>query len=372
MDDALIDAAGTRHTPAGPGARIACLVPSITELICALALAPQLVARTGFCIHPADVVRRIPKVGGTKDVDLEKLRALAPTHVVLNMDENTRATAEALAAFVPHLVVTHPNAPEDNLALYRLLGGLFGREGEAEVLCDALSAALDAARRAAAAWPVERVLYLIWKDPWMTVAPDTYIARTLATVGWATVGTEGADARVASAEDRGAAFSRDRLLVPSRDGPAAPREHERTLLPADGSTSPPQDWRTLPPKDPRPVPTVGAARYPQVDLRAAAAQADLVLLSSEPYRFRERHVAELRRALAPPAQGVVGEDRAAGEQGAAGGQGAARRGARAGPRVALIDGEMTSWYGSRAIAGLAYLPRLRAALALALAHAQAV
>jgi hypothetical protein len=49
--------------------------------------------------------------------------------------------------------------------------------------------------------------------------------------------------------------------------------------------------------------------------------------------FRERHVAEL--AATP---------------------------ALAGKRVALIDGEMTSWYGSRAIAGLGYLLRFRRAL----------
>ena len=27
------------------------------------------------------------------------------------------------------------------------------------------------------------VIYLIWKDPWMTVSPDTYIADALACVG---------------------------------------------------------------------------------------------------------------------------------------------------------------------------------------------
>lgn len=262
----LLDAAGTQHAPAGKNARIACLVPSITELICTLGLAPQLVARTGFCIHPKEVLRDIPKVGGTKNVDLDRLRALAPTHVVLNIDENTKPTAEALAAFVPHLVVTHPNAPQDNLALYRLIGGLFGREAEAEALCAELQAALDQTRAAASRWPEEKVLYLIWKDPWMSVARETYIARTLATVGWTTV----------------------------------PRE--------------------------------AAARYPEIELRAAARQADLLLLSTEPYMFRERHVADLR-ALLP------------------------------GKRIELIDGEMTSWYGSRAIEGLRYLPRLRAALA---------
>jgi hypothetical protein len=37
------------------------------------------VGRTGFCIHPWDTVQDIPKVGGTKDVNLDKIRQLAPT-----------------------------------------------------------------------------------------------------------------------------------------------------------------------------------------------------------------------------------------------------------------------------------------------------
>ena len=44
-------------------ARIVSLVPSITELVCDLGLADQLVGRTGFCIHPWETVRTIPKVG---------------------------------------------------------------------------------------------------------------------------------------------------------------------------------------------------------------------------------------------------------------------------------------------------------------------
>lgn len=258
------DAQGTVHPRAGPEARIACLVPSITELICDLGLAPQLVARTGFCIHPKELVQGIPKVGGTKDVDLDKLRALKPTHVVVNIDENLKATAEALRQFVPHVVVTHPRAPEDNFDLYRLIGGLFNREAAAGRMCALLQTALDGARTVGADWPVEPVLYLIWKGPWMTVSPDTYISHALRVVGWQT-------------------------------------------LPLQSET-----------------------RYPEVDLAAAAEGARLVLLSTEPYMFRNTHIAEVK-ALLP------------------------------GRRVALIDGEMSSWYGSRAIRGFEYLPRLRIA-----------
>src|SRR6185436_2210744 len=125
--------------------RIVCLVPSITELLCELGLAGQIVGRTGFCIHPRATVRRIPKVGGTKAVDIEKVRALKPTHVIVNVDENEKPTADAISEFVPHLVVTHPLAPLDNLALYRQMGEVFGVQTRAEELCAEFQAAYDAA-----------------------------------------------------------------------------------------------------------------------------------------------------------------------------------------------------------------------------------
>jgi ABC-type Fe3+-hydroxamate transport system substrate-binding protein len=238
--------------------RIVCLVPSLTELLCDLGLAPQVVGRTGFCIHPRELVRRIPKVGGTKDVDLGRVRALRPTHVIVNIDENTRETADALAEFVPEVVVTHPLGPLDNPPLFRRLGALFGREAEAEALVARFEEALQSLQRPPLDTRAERVLYLIWRDPWMTVGPDTYIARMLALVGW-------------------------------------------------------QAWS---PPD--------SARYPTLRLEDAAGQVDRVLLSSEPYPFRDRHLAEVRAALP-------------------------------GVSVELIDGEQVSWYGSRAITGVGYL-----------------
>lgn len=80
--------------------RIVSSVSSITELIVDLGLAAHLVGRTGFCIHPANAVRSIPKVGGTKNVQLDKLRLLCPSHVVVNIDENERSTAKALSPTV--------------------------------------------------------------------------------------------------------------------------------------------------------------------------------------------------------------------------------------------------------------------------------
>lgn len=254
----LLDALGREHLPA-PGARIVSLVPSITELLCDLGLAPQLVGRTGFCIHPADVVAAIPKVGGTKDVNIGKIRALAPTHLVVNIDENEKPTVDALAEFIPNIVVTHPLAPEDNLGLARLMGAIFCAEDKAREWCAAFEAELSQLR----ALPKGRaatVLYCIWQDPWMSISGDTYIARMLAGIGWS-------------------------------------------------------------------VPPLGEARYPRFEWSdQLVAGIDGVLLSTEPYRFTEAHAEALEKQIGKP--------------------------------VRLVDGEMMSWYGSRALAGVRYLRQL--------------
>src|SRR5436190_4747505 len=166
--------------------RIASLVPSLTELIVELGLIDHLVARTGFCIHPIEHVRDIPKIGGTKDVNLAKLQRLAPTHVVVNIDENRRETVEAIQAWPqpPQIVVTHPLGPEDNLALIAQLAGVFAAAPGIGARAAALSAALrrDLEQTQAEGRAPQRVLYLIWRDPWMTVARDTYISAMLARV----------------------------------------------------------------------------------------------------------------------------------------------------------------------------------------------
>jgi ABC-type Fe3+-hydroxamate transport system substrate-binding protein len=178
----LNDAVGAHHPP-DPHARIVSLVPSITELLCELGLAAQVVGRTGFCIHPAQLVAAIPKVGGTKDVNIDKIRKLAPTHLVVNIDENEKPTVAALAEFIPHVVVTHPLAPHDNLELARLMGAVFGADARAAAWCAQFEAEY-AALRATPKGPPQTMLYCIWQDPWMSVSQDTYIARMMAEIGW--------------------------------------------------------------------------------------------------------------------------------------------------------------------------------------------
>ena len=132
------DWAGRAHPRAGPEPRIVSLVPSITELLFDLGLGPFVAGRTTFCVHPRPGVDTVPRVGGTKTVRLDRLRDLAPTHVIVNVDENRKEDVEAIESFAPHVIVTHPLEPADNPGLYRLLGSIFGREEAAERLASAV------------------------------------------------------------------------------------------------------------------------------------------------------------------------------------------------------------------------------------------
>ena len=115
-----------------PALRIASLVPSVTELLVALGLGPCLVARTGFCVHPAAALAAVPKVGGTKDVRLDALQRLAPSHVVVNVDENRLETLDALRAWGIQVVVTHPCSPQDvRLLIAQLVDAFAGPHGAA-------------------------------------------------------------------------------------------------------------------------------------------------------------------------------------------------------------------------------------------------
>ena len=252
--------------------RIACLVPSITELLFALDLGRWIVARTGYCIHPKGLVDAIPKVGGTKVVNFKKLRQLAPTHVIVNMEENTKQCVDELRTFVPHIIITHPVRILDNIQLYQLLGAIFDCVTLADEWVDRLKATVNAAAALSKTADIS-VLYLIWQDPWMTISPDTYIADVLAHAGLKSI-----------------------------------------------------DIRDL-------AGVGGSPRYPSFDWPALAAYPfDAVLLSSEPFSFTQTDADVLQDQLA-----------------------------RAGRQVPcmLIDGEMTSWYGSRAVQSLPYLITMR-------------
>ena len=100
-----------RGTPAPQ--RIVSLVPSITESLFALGLGERVVGVTEWCVHPADGVAPLPKLGGTKNPDLDGVADLRPDLVIANREENTRRALEHLEAAGLSVWVTYPRTARE-------------------------------------------------------------------------------------------------------------------------------------------------------------------------------------------------------------------------------------------------------------------
>lgn len=246
-----------------PPNRIVSLVPSQTELL--YALDAPVVGITKFCVRPGVWFREKPRVGGTKNVDPDKVDALQPDLIIANKEENERSQVEALAGRYP-VWVSDVHDLAGALAMIRGIGGLIGRKERAEDIAARIErefAQLSRARR-----PL-RTAYLIWRSG----EPPSFMAAG------------------------GGTFISDML-------------HQCGLVNAFAD---------------RP-------RYPGVG-RDELAACDLILLSSEPYPFREKDITSLR-SIAPNAI------------------------------IRLADGELFSWYGSRLLDAPKYFSALMASLDL--------
>jgi iron complex transport system substrate-binding protein len=173
--------------------RIVSLVPSMTETL--LFAGVQVVGRSRYCIHPEAQVAGIPKVGGTKDWDWPAIQALQPDLVILDQEENPKFMSEQreIPFFATHITSLDNVAP----ALTAL----------AERLSAPRLRELSARWRRVALWPglapwqpgqelpgvlnwgrhphqeIQQVLYMIWRNPWMTVSHDTFIGSVLQKCG---------------------------------------------------------------------------------------------------------------------------------------------------------------------------------------------
>ena len=212
---------------------------------------------TRFCIHPAEGVATIEKIGGTKNPDIDAITALKPDLVLLNEEENRREDWVALRDRGIACHLSYPRNAAGAASLVSDLGSVVDREARAATIV----ADIESARREVAAdTSMSRFAYLIWRKPWMTVNGDTYISAILEEAGGLNVFGEHQD------------------------------------------------------------------RYPEITAEMLAlAKPDRVLLSSEPFPFKDKHMGELATATGLSRQAF-----------------------------SLVDGENLSWHGSRTARGLRY------------------
>src|SRR6218665_836854 len=233
--------------------RVTSLVPSQTELLYDLGLRDEVVGITKFCIHPDAWFRTKTRVGGTKKYDLEKIKALQPDLIIGNKEENEQEQIELLMK--DHNVwMSDIYTLKDALNMIVALGAVLGKN----------EAATNIKLQIEFAFHRLQVQY-----PTSNIQHPAKVAYFIWNKPYMVAGHD--------------TFINEMLKYCGFENVFTDRD----------------------------------SRYPGISSEELiAANPQLVLLSSEPYPFKEQHVAELQQLL--PAA-----------------------------KILIVDGELFSWYGSR-------------------------
>lgn len=165
--------------------RIASLVPSQTELLFSLGLDEEVIGITKFCIHPEKWFETKTRIGGTKNLNLEKIIALSPDLIIANKEENIKESIEELSKIFPVWVSDIANF-KDSIKMIKDIGQLVGKEKDAIFLSNEIQgqfSLMEHNLKSKNHFPVNSC-YLIWKDPYMTIGGDTFINDILEKAGF--------------------------------------------------------------------------------------------------------------------------------------------------------------------------------------------
>src|SRR5262249_23714913 len=167
-----------------PPRRVVSLCPSITETLVAIGGLSRLAGATRYCVRPKGLLWGLPRIGGTKDPDVGRILDLKPDLVFANQEENRIEDVRALEQAGVEVDVTFSKTVADVPAAVRQWGRRLGSGSEAEA--EGLARSIEDARESLAREKPPRPFqyaYWIWKDPWMTVSDDTYVADLLRLAG---------------------------------------------------------------------------------------------------------------------------------------------------------------------------------------------
>lgn len=166
--------------------RIVSVVPSQTELLFDLDLEHKIIGRTKFCIHPAAKVQKCQVVGGTKNLHLDRIRALQPDLIVANKEENNQSQIEALAKEFRVWISDIQSLSDAKDMIYQL-AELTDRLAAGEAILKEIRKKSGKWQQTRDSLPVLRVAYLIWQQPLMVAAGDTFIHHLLEVAGFKNV-----------------------------------------------------------------------------------------------------------------------------------------------------------------------------------------
>ncbi|MGZ3692075.1 MAG: ABC transporter substrate-binding protein [Pseudobdellovibrio sp.] len=172
-------------------AKIVCLVPSWTETL--IECGVEVVGRTRFCIHPAEKVKSIKVVGGTKNMNLQEIIALKPDYVLLDQEENKLEMAEQLKTAGIQLIVSHVQSVKSAADFLLNLGALLKNaelikagEDYHKVLKSKVSRSTffrGCVLKKNSEIDVSHLNYVIWKNPYMIIGEGTFISDVFSLIG---------------------------------------------------------------------------------------------------------------------------------------------------------------------------------------------
>jgi ABC-type Fe3+-hydroxamate transport system substrate-binding protein len=161
--------------------RIISLVPSITETLFDFGLTTdEVIGRTKFCIHPSDLVRNVEVIGGTKNVNIDKIKSLKPDLIIANKEENEKLQVEELMKDFK-VYTTDIKTLEDNQNFISELGILLNKEDLSQDFNQKIASIFSTNPTI---YKPSKVAYLIWKNPYMTIGSDTFISEVLEKLGF--------------------------------------------------------------------------------------------------------------------------------------------------------------------------------------------
>jgi ABC-type Fe3+-hydroxamate transport system substrate-binding protein len=193
--------------------RIVSLVPSQTELLYYLGCDEQVAGITKFCIHPNEWFRNKTRVGGTKNVDFDKLAAINPDLIIANKEENSKEDLDRLMALYPVYLSDIFNVA-DACQMISDVGLMVGQQSAADELATKVQSNFKNLPQIGGT-----VLYFIWSKPYMVVGPNTFIGHIIECLGFTNLISDPAVRYQEITEEAIALLNPDHLLLSSEPFP---------------------------------------------------------------------------------------------------------------------------------------------------------
>jgi ABC-type Fe3+-hydroxamate transport system substrate-binding protein len=212
----IADDMGFRVELERPPTRIVSLVPSWTETLFALGLDSEVVGITRFCVEPAESVASIPKVGGTKNPDVDAIAKLEPELVIANAEENRREDIEKIREAGIAVFTTYPRTVPGAVESILRMGRALGREAGAAALAKEITLTVSGIEASLGVWSKLRlrVFCPIWKNPWMSFNGDTYAHDVLRMLGYNNIFASAGERYPATTLDEAIELRPDIVILP--------------------------------------------------------------------------------------------------------------------------------------------------------------